>query len=274
MVSDELRERFDVELDKSLLDVGEYKIAKLYGASITKDKRAELFDLPSEVYIEPRWVNTDRERGIFTERDREYLMESDEYEGQTEREIRYRIRNRLTNLYYDSFYADMVSEDDLEATFDSIGESSPFLAYWLFRFGLKSIRAAVDNESDFRDNFYERCIEAAIQDIEGDSSHSEASTYGGVKFKSVSASAEIEIERVEFDGGELREKIVQGNATQKEFETYWKFGIRKRLVDEAVNEGKEEIKVADSMGIPVTYHVENLRENIPRDDNPDGNKED
>lgn len=270
MVDEEILDNLDIdqeEIDEAnegegvkLWKIGENKAEKLSAISAADKARAD-FGLEGKIKEDPVWTNCDRPRGAFTKRDREYLKSPNDFEGQAEREIRYRIRNRLKNLFYDAYFLYEVSGEELTNTFESIGPTSQYLARHFFEFGLRSLQSAVDSEGEFRDRYYEEVVENAIHTVESrkENKSDSKSNEEGLNYTLISVSADIEIERKEFEGNALREKILEGNATQEEFETYWNRGSRRRLVGEAQNRGLSEIAVTDSVGMTATYDVDQLR---------------
>jgi hypothetical protein len=273
MVDDEILDNLGIdqeEIDEAnegegvkLWKRGGDKAGKLSAISAADKARAD-FGLEGNVKEDPVWTNCDRPRGAFTKRDREYLKSPNDFEGQTEREIRYRIRNRLKNLFYDAYFLYKVSGEELTNTFESIGPTSQYLARDFFEFGLRSLQSAVDSEGEFRDRHYEDVVEDAIHTAESRKENNSDSEIDqeGLNYTLISVSADIEIERKKFEGNALREKILEGNATQEEFETYWERGSRRRLVGAAENRGVSEIAVTDNVGMTATYDVDQLREEL------------
>lgn len=270
MVDEEILDNLDIdqeEIDEAnegegvkLWKLGADKAEKLSAISVADKARAD-FGLEGNVKEDPVWTNCDRPRGAFTKRDREYLKSPNDFEGQTEREIRYRIRNRLKNLFYDAYFLYKVSGEELTNTFESIGPTSQYLARDFFKFGLRSLQSAVNSEGEFRDRHYEDVVEDAIHTAESRKENKNDSELNeeGFNYTLISVSADIEIERREFEGNALREKILEGSATQEEFETYWNRGSRSRLVGEAQDRGLSEIAVTDNVGMTATYDVDQLQ---------------
>jgi hypothetical protein len=69
----------------------------------------------------PKPDDTDRNRGILTQADREYLLGEKDLKSQSEREARQRIRDRLENALLDiSLLNHRISENDREMVADSV----------------------------------------------------------------------------------------------------------------------------------------------------------
>lgn len=67
----------------------------------------------SDTEPEP-WEETDRKRGILTQADREYLLGKKSVSGQDERNMRYRIRQRIVNSLLDiRIIVDYLSMEDM-----------------------------------------------------------------------------------------------------------------------------------------------------------------
>lgn len=84
-------------------------------------------DNPTDDAVRPVWTEADRDRGILTQHDREYLLESQELEGQDERNARYRIRQRVFQSLYDmALISEHLDDNDLAKIADDIQEDAEF----------------------------------------------------------------------------------------------------------------------------------------------------
>jgi hypothetical protein len=271
MEVDDIPIDIDADADDELSDIEPEDLSKLNAVLGVWNTRVR-FGLPGTIDFEPEWRELDRPRGIFTKRDREYLTLPSRFEGQTERDVRYRIRERLVNTFYDAAFLDTVSHDDLTSVFASIGPGSLLLSHNLLGFALKSLRVAVERETEFSDEYYETAIEDAIQSTEAkflnNQDESADETKLGFDYTVVSISADIDVERKQFDGDQLREKILSGNANRGEFEEFWKHGSRRRLIAEANKRNLSEIAVTDEFGMESTYDIDQLENQISTDTGP------
>jgi hypothetical protein len=248
----------DVLVANKVFDmIGCFGIRGIYGLS------------PAE--LNPEWVETDRPRGIFTQRDREYLENSDDFDGQTERDVRYRIRNRISELLYDSNFFQFIPPSEIEKVVESIGEGSPYLAHQLYVFGLLSLHLAVDAEGEFGEEEYEKAVSTSIRDVEetlesGPLSQSSLSRASSERKTHISVSVDVDIERSEFNEDKLLMTILDGSATQSQLHDYLQMGDLTKLLREANKQDIAEITVTDEQGLTATYHISDL---APSEDSSD-----
>ena len=83
--------------------------------TISRDKMVENNTDDAKDIEKPQHLVSDRDRGILTQHDREYLLGETELDGQDERNARYRIRQRTIQALHDmSLLSFQGSHDDLE----------------------------------------------------------------------------------------------------------------------------------------------------------------
>lgn len=92
---------------------------KLTGAYLqtSMEEDAGSANQDSEEQSEPEWRVTDRERGIFTQNDRKYLLGQKDVDGQDERNTRYRIRQRAIQSLMDLALIGGLSRRDADRVF-------------------------------------------------------------------------------------------------------------------------------------------------------------
>jgi len=189
----------------------------------------------------PRFYNLERDRGVLTKSDREFLIGEKELEGQAERNARYRIRNRVEDALLDFFLLNAISEEDRKRIFENI-ISGPD--------GTKPLTETI--------NFlYQGCFDVADSQEGGEDLFKE-SLYTAIRqversrFEVV-ADPKLSIERDRPDHDKLHNKLIAGNATIQEFTFYMENGdgtvynelakLQKPLV---VIDGGEEITIFTS----------------------------
>lgn len=274
MINEDTPIGFDLKPEQELADLGPVERRKLHAILSMWESRVGILNLSPELDTNPTWAEFDRPRGALTKKDREYINKPYGYEGQPARDIRYRLRQRLKNLYHDAYYLERVPTQDLETVFEDIGPASPHLALIFLIFGLKSVRVAVGRETKFESGLYEKCIEHGIQSVEAQIHNKPDPTVppdeSGPDFPitRTSVSADITVEREEYNPEGLKEQILSGEATQDQFEEYWNRAGRRRdeLISEAKDRNLSEIEVVDSAGLTATYDIEELEEDIDHDD--------
>jgi len=70
-----------------------------------------------------------RPRGILTKKDREFLISQEDFDAQTKRDKRYRIRNRVVDAYLDfQVLETFLPEEDREKIFEELREKYTFTA--------------------------------------------------------------------------------------------------------------------------------------------------
>lgn len=271
MVIDDIENEFDVDLDQPMTDLtDEYE--NLISVFMTAHKiRRDFYELSGPDEPDFDWLEDNRYPGVFTDQDKEYLSAAHEFEGQKKRDVRYRLRQRLAGVFDDSEEFDRVRSEDLESVFDSIGFPSPYFAHNLVLFGVRALRVAVSREKEFQEDDYEECLELAIQRAESryvnnlDDKVPVPLVDDG--YVVVSADVDVDVTKEAFDADALREKILDGEASQEEFTRYCRLGSRGKLASAARDRGLSEIKVRDEVGLTSRYDVDELTEQVRDLDN-------
>lgn len=236
--------------------------------------------LPQTLEIDPKWAKFDRAQGIFTETDRQYLSASGDIHGneideQREREIRYRFRQRLTNVLLDSNLLQRISRQDLESVIKNIGPGGPYLLSTLVHSAVRGLRVGIHqevgstSESDL-ESFYEELFSEVIQRTETELVQASEETDDPERGQTVSASVHVDLEKRSYNLNQTLEAIVQGNATHSQFVEYWQRGDREKLVEELEQKGKSKVSLRDGLGIGTEYKTAELRNEL--DDQQDGDE--
>lgn len=108
----------------------------------------------------PEYTEPDRKRGILTKNDREYLLDELEISGQDERNIRYRIRQRLIQSFLDlQLLSKEYPDDELEKVMDhdDIPERGTILSLVNMAYNISVL------ESRFTTEDFERIIEQVVR---------------------------------------------------------------------------------------------------------------
>jgi len=264
MVTDDIEDEFDVNLDQPMTDLTDEYKKFIYPFIAAHTIRRDFYGLPGPDEPDFDWLEDDQYPGVFTDQDKEYFSAAHEFEGQKKRDVRYRLRQRLAGLFDDSKEFDQVRSEDLESVFDSIGFPSPYFAHNLVLFGVRALRVAVGMEKEFQEGDYEECLELAIRRAESryinNLDDKVPVPLADDGYVAVSADVDVDVTKEAFDGDRLREKILDGEASQDEFSRYWRLGSRRQLVGAARNRGVSEIEVRDDMGLTSRYDVEELLE--------------
>lgn len=177
-------------------------------------------------------VDPDRKRGFLTKRDREYIFGEIDVEGQEERDLRYRIRNRVKNGLLDVAALDAYPDGELQKIISSADSPPDNIIVHLYtiayRLLLKSYGSTLAAGAEDLSGVMEDMLKHSIERVER---HRE-----GV----VEVDVDIEIDRSDFDEDLILNKILAGNATTEEFWTYEKRGDIERLISRVETEGKED----------------------------------
>ncbi|WP_157573496.1 hypothetical protein [Haloplanus natans] len=242
---------FDVETPIWKLDPSEQLIVgKVMQANAI---RMQINGISDDV-VEPEdveWVAADRQRGILTTRDRRYIKDELEIDKQAERDLRYRIRQRIKQSIYDiEGISQLYDQDEIDTIFNNLGPSNVHLAKEICSFGLRCCLAIANNTEGLSESdLFEAIISSAIK-----------SSYRWSSKETVdSASVNIDFEIIEFSQPELKERILNGEASRAEFEKYRNHGSVGTLIAEAEERGLEEIRV-DDMGIDAVYELDELKD--------------
>ncbi|WP_157969472.1 hypothetical protein [Haloplanus rubicundus] len=208
----------------------------------------------SDDVVEPEdveWVTADRQRGILTTRDRKYIRGGLELDKQAERDLRYRIRQRIKQSIYDiEGISQLYDQDEIDTIFKNLGPSNVHLAKEICSFGLRCCQAISNNSEGLSESdLFEKIISSAIK---SSFRWSSSETVG-------SALVNIDFEIIEFSQPELKERILNGKASRAEFDKYRNHGSIRTLIAEAEERGLEEIRV-DDMGINAVYELDELKE--------------
>jgi hypothetical protein len=136
----------------------------------------------------PPWEIVDRDRGIFTKDDREYLLDEKELEGQYERNTRYRIRQRIIQSLLDiALMAEVDTEDKSQIATDERVDQR-YIHLSLFAFACEILRNSQRTNDYLGDieEFVEEGIEYAPPVRRDDD--------GKIKLLSTDASVSIDLE--------------------------------------------------------------------------------
>jgi len=144
-----------------------YHTVKQNGSSMNSDKNdsedAESSLDGFEDYEAP-WNDPDRGRGILTSTDRRYLLNQAEFEGQDERNARYRIRKRILHSLYDIYLINHhVQMRDIEQVMEEIS-TSPSSQVLQLAYNLIKHDENIDNDIEY----LEERIESLVSMIEID----------------------------------------------------------------------------------------------------------
>lgn len=179
-------------------------------------------------------TDPDRKRGFLTQRDREYIFGELEIDGQAERDLRYRIRQRVKNGLLDVGVLDAYPDEELEKTFAPTDYPSDSLIVLLFslayRLAWRSYNSGMIATYTFNE-FDELLADMFKHAIERVERKREGVTEVYIDF---------EIERSEFEEDVLLNRIVAGQATIEELWSYIESGDVGQLVDRLEAEGQED----------------------------------
>lgn len=207
-------------------------------ASARNEKGTVYFHVGEEVDENPEWASLDRERGVLTPDDRNYLIGEKELSDQAERNTRFRIRKRLKNSLFDfNILYDYLPSEDRKQVFEEVFDADPEQGgptlpaiVGLLYLGLLDTHESPDEA----ENQLAMALGSSIRDIE---------KYQNEIFAEVS----FNIRRREPDLKELRNKIIGGNATLDELSYYLTLGDGEKLAEEMpgdkveVNMGSQSI---------------------------------
>ena len=119
------------------------------------------------------WKETDRKRGIFTERDREYLLRELDISGQDKLNLLYRMRQRLRESLLDTNMLPHVPEDEIDKVAEEehfpIGMIVASLAEFIYKLAVRTYDDASDSLADTlerRISYYYDDIKLVEDDVE------------------------------------------------------------------------------------------------------------
>jgi len=119
------------------------------------------------------WKETDRKRGIFTERDREYLLGKLDISGQDELNLLYRMRQRLRESLLDTNMLSRVPEDEIDKVVEEeyfpIGMIVGSLADFVYKLAVRTYDDAsysLANTLERRISYYYEDSKIVEDDIE------------------------------------------------------------------------------------------------------------
>ena len=150
----------------------------------------------------PEWKNTERKRGILTEGDRKYLLGEKSLSGQSERNARYRIRQRFIHSLLDLGFIYELPQKDLEKIFQDERLSNEEIR------GSAAAAAVLLSNNQCADGIneleldIEEIIEKAVRSILKPDLEIEDSS-DRVPLKEYQASVSVEIEENTIDVGDL-----------------------------------------------------------------------
>ena len=211
-----------------LYAMASYTDTTLQAMTDTNENSEDLEGFDDFVTPWDRALDSDRNRGFFTKRDREYLHGKIPRGTQKVRDLRYRIRSRVRNGLLDTLVLDEYPNDELQKILD--GENDVFFAALIENF-LKlayRIHKIWIEDQDFdsieaENKDFERLLEIAVSAVEF--GHDADDTVGNVD-------ADLSIERKQFEERVLRNKIVAGNARREEVISYLSRGDLEKLYSE------------------------------------------
>lgn len=182
----------------------------------------------------PTATDAERKRGFLTQRDREYILGELEIDGQPERDLRYRIRQRVENGLLDAAILQAYPDDELEKVLtnneypsDNLVVLLYSLAYRILLLSYNSGMIASYGFDDFDDllaDMFKHSIDRVERPRDG----------------VTEVDIDLEIDRSEVDEDLLLNRIVGGRATVEELWTYVESGDVGRLVDQLEAEGQED----------------------------------
>ena len=172
----------------------------------------------------PDWMNNDRDRGMVTRGDREYLFSQDEYEKEAARNKRYRIRERISNALFDFNILNRVEDRDVKEIFESFDDAD-FVRTEVIEFIYRSVYLTISQDESVEEEL-EKLLRLSIQSAE----------HGRGNIADVTV--DIHIDREEGDTEELIQKFIGGRASAGEFS----FLMRNELIetlDQASQAGRD-----------------------------------
>lgn len=162
-------------------------------------------------YLFPAFVDLDRKQGIFTPRDREYLLNRLDVDDQTERDIRYRIRNRLQNSLIDLGLADNLSKKDFLNTLLSTGARTDVILEYLLTAAYKGTYFIYPQEGP--EEVFAALVHRVIHEVEMEMARGTDIAIGGIE-------VDIQVDRRKLTMSELFERMKRGEASREEIQTY------------------------------------------------------
>lgn len=153
-----------------------------------------------------KYREPDRKRGIFTKKDRQYLLGELEIDGQDERNLRYRMRQRVLEAVHDLILLESeYPDEELKKVFENsvLGNIPPMakittLAYRIARF-------TYDNPV----LYFEAALRGAIREEHRDDIYEN----GELRTKGVHLDLELSIEPYEYTFKEIVQKHIRDQAS-------------------------------------------------------------
>jgi len=210
---------------------------------------------------ETSYKEVDRKRGILTQKDREYLLGETEFEGQDERNIRYRIRERIAQSLLDiRLIANHYNQNDLEQILANEEYHFPGLCTDMIRFSysVNEVMVQHDNPNNSFENSINLAIESHLNSVElGETSELSVAT----------AEADISVERYDLNLQEAVRALFESDA---EIGSYYRLdghlsgefysGVdgmefdRDDMEDVEIGYLDEEIKVSPLLAEAIRFH--------------------
>lgn len=187
---------------------------------------------------------TSRPTGLLTQRQREYILNFDEFTGQQERSIRYRIRERLHHGLLDLILLNrfMPPPGEWKSTLDSNADLPPDeLIFVLTQLGYYFAHFA--DEEDYREHrtdspskFFEKQVESGVSVAEAG--------FRGEDPSVQKVDVDVDITHDDFNEDTLFAKIVSEEASSDELWAYLSHGDQDRLV-RFLEQGDREVSIYD-----------------------------
>jgi len=148
---------------------------------------------------------TDRKRGIFTEKDREYLLGETEKTGQDERNTRYRIRQRVIQSFLDlQLLVSTYPDEELEKVLNDEEILEGWLQRQLLTLTYRMARYTSDNTNE---EFEERLEDAISRELREGKINEET-----VEETSAEVDVELSVEKTKMDLQHVADQLVdKGN---------------------------------------------------------------
>lgn len=179
----------------------------------------------------PEFARVERERAILTKADRKYLLGEKELSEDAERNARYRIRQRVINGMLDiEFLSFFLREEDQTQIFENNGARHSVSPYLDFVYS--GLQLASESPEEGIAEFDEE-LRRAIVSVERNKN-------GKL------AEVTFNVERREPDPDELFQKVISGDASMVELNTFMDVGDTSRLA-KVLREGREiELTMGDT----------------------------
>lgn len=197
-----------------------------------------------------------RPRGILTKKDREYLLNKDEYEPKSQSEKRYRIRNRVTNSFKDFIFLEyFTSDEDREKIFEELFYKDRTLAD-----PVVTALSFIYSGAELSDQDFEQLVHHSIEERELEKNPDDL----------IDVSVDIEINREQPSVEDVIDRFIEKEATEEDF----RFILRhqdvrapKRLLEELEKADKEMQIIQPYRDEPQQMTLDMLRDLVDRTEN-------